>query len=145
VSGPKSSRRCAPGGTSTCSSRHKGNAMDGRMTIAAHRRGGTNDELVRAWLASGIDTRVLIPERALVEVSPGEVVLARLDVLDTLDGIEPGLDDADALVEMGARALNRARITSSTTSRHVPLPVKTTNWGQVLGTTPGSPGATQGG
>jgi glutathione synthase/RimK-type ligase-like ATP-grasp enzyme len=43
----------------------------------------------------------------LVEVSPGEVVLARLDVLDTLDGIEPGLDDVDALVVMGARVLNR--------------------------------------
>jgi hypothetical protein len=63
------------------------------VTIVAHRCGGTNDELVRAWLASGIDARVLPPGRARVEVSPGEIALARLDVLDTLDGIEPGLDD----------------------------------------------------
>lgn len=81
-------------------------SMNGKVTIVAIRRGVTNDELARAWLALGIETRVLTPGRALVEVSPGEVVLNRLDVLETLDGIEPGLEDVDALARMGARVLN---------------------------------------
>lgn len=80
--------------------------MSEKATIVAWRRRSTNAELARAWVALGIEARVLTPGRALVEVSPGEVVLDRLDVLETLDGIEPGLEDVEALVRMGARVLN---------------------------------------
>lgn len=81
--------------------------MSTKVTIVAHRRGGTNAELLRAWPALGIETRILTPSRALVEVAPGEVVLDRLDVLETLDGIEPGLEEIGALERKGARVLNR--------------------------------------
>ncbi len=81
--------------------------MGAKVTIVAHRRGSTNDELVRAWRALGIEARVLAPDRARDDVVPGEVVLARLDVLDTLDGIEPGLEDVEGLVQAGVRVLNR--------------------------------------
>ena len=81
--------------------------MKKKATILGYRRGTTNDELARAWLALGIEARVLTPERALLEVSPGEVAVNRLDVLETLDGIEPGLEDVEALVEKGVRVLNR--------------------------------------
>jgi [lysine-biosynthesis-protein LysW]--L-2-aminoadipate ligase len=80
--------------------------MDGQVTIIARRRGSTNDELARAWCALGIETRVLAPEEALGAVSRGEVALIRLDVLDTLDGIEAGLEDLDVLAQAGARILN---------------------------------------
>jgi RimK family alpha-L-glutamate ligase len=80
--------------------------VDGQVTIIARRRGSTNDELARAWCALGIETRVLAPEEALRTVSPGEVALGRLDVLDTLDGIEAGLEDLDALSRAGVRILN---------------------------------------
>src|SRR5512146_1161396 len=82
--------------------------MVGRVTIVAHRRGTTNDQLAQAWRELGIDARIVVPRQAAVEVSPGDVVLARLDVLDTLDGIEPGLEVVDALAGRGARILNRA-------------------------------------
>ncbi len=80
--------------------------MTAKVTIVAHRRGSTNDELARAWCALGIDARVLAPEQALAEVSPGEVVVARLDVLETLDGIEPGFAELETLIRNGACVLN---------------------------------------
>jgi RimK family alpha-L-glutamate ligase len=80
--------------------------MDGKVTIVAHRRGSTNDALAMAWTALGIDALVADPERADAEVSAADVVLARLDVLDTLDGIEPGLEVVETLVARGARVLN---------------------------------------
>ena len=81
-------------------------AVPDAVTIVAHRRGSTNDELARAWRAAGIETRILTPDEAMAEVEPGDVVLARLDVLDSLDGIEPGLEQVGALVRRGARLLN---------------------------------------
>jgi len=50
--------------------------MSEKATIVAWRRRSTNAELARAWVALGIEARVLTPGRALVEVSPGEVVLS---------------------------------------------------------------------
>jgi RimK family alpha-L-glutamate ligase len=78
-----------------------------RVTIVGHRRGSTSDDLVAAWRALGIRARMLVPEDALDQVSRGEVVLSRLDVLETLDGIEPGLDVIAALADRGAVVLNR--------------------------------------
>ena len=80
--------------------------MPDAVTIVAHRRGSTNDQLARAWEAAGIETRILTPNEAMIEVEPGDVVLARLDVLDSLDGIEPGLEQVGALARRGARVLN---------------------------------------
>jgi RimK family alpha-L-glutamate ligase len=77
------------------------------VTIVAHRRRSTNDELAEAWSALGVEARVLDPQAALREAEPGEVVLNRLDVLETLDGIEPGLDAVAALAGRGAAVLNR--------------------------------------
>ena len=77
------------------------------VTIIGHRRGITNDALAEAWRELGIEAQVLDPEAALREVAPGELALNRLDVLETLDGIEPGLDAVAELVARGARVLNR--------------------------------------
>ena len=81
--------------------------MVGNVTIVARRRGSTNDEIAAAWCALGIDARVLTPEQALGEASPGDVVIARLDVLESLDGIEPGLAEIETLIRRGVRVLNR--------------------------------------
>lgn len=63
--------------------------------------------LVGAWLAAGIDAAVLTPALALETLEAGDVAVFRLDVLPTLDGVEPGLDACVALEERGVRILNR--------------------------------------
>ncbi len=65
------------------------------------------DELVEAWQAAGMDAAVVSPAAALATLEAGDVALLRLDVLPTLDGVEPGLDGAAALEERGVRVLNR--------------------------------------
>ena len=82
--------------------------MSGEVTIVAHRHGSTNAELVRAWRRLGINVLIATPEQAADRVLPGAAVVTRLDVLETLDGIEPGLEVVEALERRGARVLNRA-------------------------------------
>ena len=64
------------------------------------------DQLVAAWRRAGIDASVLTPADALATLGPGDVALYRLDVLPTLDGVEPGLDTFPALAARGVRVLN---------------------------------------
>jgi len=65
-----------------------------------------SDQLVAAWRRTGIDASVLTPAGALAMLGPGDVALYRLDVLPTLDGVEPGLDTFPALAARGVRVLN---------------------------------------
>jgi RimK family alpha-L-glutamate ligase len=51
----------------------------------------------RAWLA-----RAAAPPR----LAPGDIAVARIDVLPTLDGIEPGLSDLPPLERQGVRVMN---------------------------------------
>jgi RimK family alpha-L-glutamate ligase len=67
----------------------------------------TNAELAAAWRSLGLDAHLLTPDEALVRLEPGDVALGRLDVLSTLDGIEPGLEAFGALRERDVRLLNR--------------------------------------
>jgi RimK family alpha-L-glutamate ligase len=83
--------------------------MPAKVGIVAHRRGSTNDALASAWCELGVDARVLAPADALRELSAGDVALARLDVLETLDGIEPGTDELEELGRAGVRLLNPPR------------------------------------
>jgi RimK family alpha-L-glutamate ligase len=66
----------------------------------------TNDELVEAWRELGIDAHLLRPERALELLRPGDVAIGRLDVLHTLDGVEPGIEALDELADRGVHVLN---------------------------------------
>ncbi|HEX4745329.1 MAG TPA: DUF1918 domain-containing protein [Gaiellaceae bacterium] len=69
----------------------------------------TNLLLSRAWRQAGVDARVLWPNEALTTLREGDVALARLDVLPTLDGVEPGLDAVPLLRDRGIRILNHPR------------------------------------
>lgn len=69
----------------------------------------TNDTLVRAWRARGIDAIVLTPARAVDVLETGDVALIRLDVLPSLDGVEPGLREVGMLLRRRVRVLNRPR------------------------------------
>jgi RimK family alpha-L-glutamate ligase len=62
-----------------------------RFAIVTHRAGGTNTTLA-ARSVDGFDQVCLLnPREALALLRPGDVALGRLDVRETLDGIEDGL------------------------------------------------------
>ena len=67
----------------------------------------TNLVLAYAWRDLGIDARVLWPREACHTLRHGDVALLRLDVVPTLDGVEPGLEHAAHLEQAGVRVLNR--------------------------------------
>jgi gamma-F420-2:alpha-L-glutamate ligase len=68
----------------------------------------TNVLLRDAWRSACIDARVLWPHEVVDVLVKGDVALFRLDVLPTLDGVEPGLDAAEELERRGVRVLNSA-------------------------------------
>jgi RimK family alpha-L-glutamate ligase len=66
------------------------------LAVVAHRVTPTNARL-------GV---VFTPAEALARLRRGDVALGRLDVLQTLDGIEPGLWALDRLAALGVTVLN---------------------------------------
>jgi glutathione synthase/RimK-type ligase-like ATP-grasp enzyme len=74
-----------------------------RIAVVAHRRTETN-----AALAAAAGGSLLSPRQALLALAAGDVALARLDVRDELDGIEPGLETLDRLEAGGVLVLNRS-------------------------------------
>lgn len=66
------------------------------LAVVAHRVTPTNTRL----------GMVLSPAQALTRLGPGDVALGRLDVLQTLDGVEPGLWALDRLASLGVTVLN---------------------------------------
>jgi [lysine-biosynthesis-protein LysW]---L-2-aminoadipate ligase len=79
----------------------------GRLAVIGYQQ-ETNLLLVEAWRDRGIDAELLDPAEALDRLAPGDVALGRLDVLPTLDGIEPGLQALHWLELVGVRVLNTA-------------------------------------
>jgi [lysine-biosynthesis-protein LysW]--L-2-aminoadipate ligase len=62
--------------------------------------------LVREWRRRGLDAVLLPPLEAQTRLRRCDVALGRLDVLPTLDGVEPGLLALLWLERQGARVLN---------------------------------------
>jgi [lysine-biosynthesis-protein LysW]---L-2-aminoadipate ligase len=69
------------------------------FAVVAHRVTPTNTRL----------GNVLSPAQALARLAPGDVALGRLDVLPSLDGIEPGLWALERLGATGVTVLNGRR------------------------------------
>ena len=67
----------------------------------------TNVQIVYAWRSFGLDARVLWAAEAKEALGEGDTAVLRLDVLPTLDGVEPGLEHVPELEERGVRILNR--------------------------------------
>jgi len=66
------------------------------FALVAHRVSPTNTRL----------GPILSPGQALARLRPGDIALGRLDVLETLDGIEPGLWALDRLAASGVHVRN---------------------------------------
>jgi RimK family alpha-L-glutamate ligase len=78
----------------------------GRVVVVGFPQ-AANVLLAEAWPARGIDAELLPPKRALEVLQPGDVAVVRLDVLRTLDGVEPGFDVVKELERRGVRVVNR--------------------------------------
>jgi RimK family alpha-L-glutamate ligase len=76
--------------------------------LVAHRHDETNLRLVEA-APPGVELVIMPPGRTLGLLGPGNAALARLDVLPTLDGIEPGIWEIGRLEADGVHVLNRLR------------------------------------
>ena len=72
-----------------------------RFAVVAHRLSDTNLHL--AAIGGG---EVLSPREALLGLGHGDVALARLDVLESVDGVEPGIPELERLAAGGVTVLN---------------------------------------
>jgi RimK family alpha-L-glutamate ligase len=77
-----------------------------KFAVVAHRPSATNQALVAAARAWGIDSELLDPHAALTSLEPGDVALARLDVREGLDGIERGTGELERLTAGGVDVRN---------------------------------------
>jgi RimK family alpha-L-glutamate ligase len=76
-----------------------------RIVVIAHRESETNLRLVEA-APRGVAIEILSPTAAIGSLEPGDAALARLDVLPTVDGIEPGILQVGRLEAEGVRVFN---------------------------------------
>jgi RimK family alpha-L-glutamate ligase len=77
-----------------------------KFAVVAHRRSATNEALIAAARAWGLDAGVVQPHRALALLEPGDIALARLDVREELDGIERGTGELERLAAGGVDVRN---------------------------------------
>ena len=80
---------------------------DARATsFVVGRATATNERLAGALAAGGTSAVILPPLRVAAVARAGDLVLNRVDVLATLDGVEPGLDLLRYLRERGVAVVN---------------------------------------
>jgi RimK family alpha-L-glutamate ligase len=79
-----------------------------RFAIVAHQATMTTLELLDAARSLSADAVILTPAEARRWLRNGDIALGRLDVLPTLAGPQPGLEDFRALESNGVTVLNRA-------------------------------------
>ena len=77
-----------------------------KFAVVAHRRSATNNALVTAARSCGLEAELLDPQRALSQLEPGDLALARLDVREGLDGIERGTGELERLAAGGVDVRN---------------------------------------
>jgi RimK family alpha-L-glutamate ligase len=77
-----------------------------KFAVVGYRRSATNEALVAAAQALGLDSELVEPRRALGLLEPGDVTLARLDVREELDGIERGTGELERLAIGGVDVRN---------------------------------------
>jgi RimK family alpha-L-glutamate ligase len=77
-----------------------------RLGIVTHRAGRTNLGLAARRAPGFAHVCLVSPREALALLRPGDVALGRLDVRETLDGIESGLPALSSLAARGVTVLN---------------------------------------
>lgn len=87
--------------------RIQGSPLGPVVALVAWHAGWCNADLAAAWRAFGIDAVLVTPSVAHDLLGRHDVVVNRLDVTASLDGIEPGLDIVSQLERSGVRIVNR--------------------------------------
>ena len=80
---------------------------DARVAIVGWEQ-QANRDLTRELRRRGVRASLLTPSQALAVLDCGDVAIGRIDVLPTLDGVEPGLDCLTELAERKVRVVNSA-------------------------------------
>lgn len=83
-------------------------AAEATVGVIGSEANTTSVALTRGWCERGLDAVLLSAADAERLLRPGDVAIGRLDVLPTLDGVEPGLLSLLLLERRGVRVLNRA-------------------------------------
>jgi ribosomal protein S6--L-glutamate ligase len=83
-----------------------------RVAMLGTEASATNLAIVEAWRALGVDI-TLVRRDAVSAIRPDDLVLGRIDILPTIDGVEPGLLDLLRLERRGLRVLNSATALAS--------------------------------
>jgi RimK family alpha-L-glutamate ligase len=78
------------------------------VALVSHHRTHTNLRLAAA-APPNVDVEIVDPSCALVLLGPDDAALSRLDVLHSLDGIEPGIWEVGRLEAEGVPVLNKLR------------------------------------
>jgi [lysine-biosynthesis-protein LysW]--L-2-aminoadipate ligase len=78
-----------------------------RLGVIAHQGSDANLGLAAARVP-GVDVELLRPAQALLRLAPGDVAVGRLDVLRSVDGVEPGFWALGELERRGVTVLNTA-------------------------------------
>jgi [lysine-biosynthesis-protein LysW]--L-2-aminoadipate ligase len=78
------------------------------LYVVGSEANSTNVALARGWRERGLDAVLLSALDAERLLRPGDVAIGRLDVVPTLDGVEPGLLSLLRLERRGVRVLNRS-------------------------------------
>jgi RimK family alpha-L-glutamate ligase len=79
-----------------------------RLAIVAYNSNPTNLGLLSAASKFGLDAFIIPPEAVAGQLRAFDLALGRLDVLPTVDGPEPGLEELRRLEDKGVHVLNRA-------------------------------------
>lgn len=87
---------------------HRVLAVSPRIRVLGTADNKTSEVLAAAWRGLGLAAELVSPREALVTLRPDDTVVSRLDVLPTLDGIEPGLFGLFLLEHRGIRVINSA-------------------------------------
>lgn len=74
--------------------------------VVAAKATSTNTRLVETLSAAGLDAELATASEARDRARRGDVALGRLDVVPTLDGVEPGFWELERLRRGGVRVLN---------------------------------------
>ena len=79
-----------------------------RVAVVGGRWNQTNERLVAEWRGLGIQAELLSGAEARAQLRQGDIAVGRIDVLRTLESVEPGLLDLLLLERGGVHVRNRA-------------------------------------